>query len=294
VQPQRTIRLLDYIRIIPQYVLPHFVVTKLAYWLAKSENSLIKTLFISWFKNHYQVDMSLAENENANSYASFNQFFTRALKPDARPVDPDSTAIVSPVDGSVSQIGKLNGDSILQAKGHYYTLDQLLAGQEEWCSVFNNGSFATLYLSPKDYHRIHMPCSAILKQMTYVPGKLFSVSPLTASVIPGVFARNERVLCFFESDSGPVAVILVGAMIVGGMETIWQGTVTPPHRNRVNHWHYTDRNPKKIFEKGNEMGRFNLGSTVILLFSENQVTWSKEFSAASEIRMGQKIATINK
>jgi len=270
------------------------VVTKLAYWLAKSENSLIKTLFISWFKNHYQVDMSLAENENANSYASFNQFFTRALKPDARPVDPDSTAIVSPVDGSVSQIGKLNGDSILQAKGHYYTLDQLLAGQEEWCSVFNNGSFATLYLSPKDYHRIHMPCSAILKQMTYVPGKLFSVSPLTASVIPGVFARNERVLCFFESDFGPVAVILVGAMIVGGMETIWQGTVTPPHRNRVNHWHYTDRNPKKIFEKGNEMGRFNLGSTVILLFSENQVTWSKEFSAASEIRMGQKIATINK
>ena len=238
--------------------------------------------------------MSLAANENALNYETFNAFFTRALKPQARPIDDNIQSIISPVDGAVSQIGYINGDSIFQAKGHTYTLDQLLAGQEQWCNTFRNGAFTTLYLSPKDYHRIHMPCSGTLKQMTYVPGKLFSVSPLTARMIPGVFARNERVLCFFETELGPVALIMVGAMIVGGMETVWQGVVTPPHRKRIRHWHYTDPETTKQFNKGDEMGRFNIGSTVILLFKENQIEWNNSVHAESSVIIGQQIATSKK
>ncbi len=235
--------------------------------------------------------MSLAVNEDACSYETFNHFFTRALKPEVRPVNNDNNSIISPVDGAVSQIGNIEGDSIFQAKGHNYTLHQLLAGQDHWCKTFHNGSFSTLYLSPKDYHRIHMPCAGRLTQMSYVPGKLFSVSPLTARMIPGVFARNERVLCFFDTKLGPVAVIMVGAMIVGGMETVWQGCITPPHRDRINHWHYTDDESAKDFDKGDEMGRFNIGSTIILLFAENKIKWNENIVSESGVIVGQEIAT---
>lgn len=287
-QPRNS--LLDYIKIIPQYLAPHFALTRFVFWLAQSRNPLIKSIFIGWFKNHFGVDMSLAANEDAGSYETFNLFFTRALKPEARPVDPDTNSIASPVDGAVSQIGKIEGQAIIQAKGHYYSLPQLLADQEKWCTTFQDGTFTTIYLSPKDYHRIHMPCSGTLKQMTYVPGKLFSVSPLTARVIPGVFARNERVVCIFDTEFGPMALIMVGAMIVGGMETVWQGPITPPHRDRINHWHYTDSEPVKHFDKGEEMGRFNVGSTVILLFPRNQIEWDELLTAGSTVIMGQKIA----
>ncbi len=283
--------MLDFLKIILQYIAPHFLVTKLVYWLAQSKAPVIKNTFIGWFKNHYKVDMSLAVNEDACSYETFNHFFTRALKPEVRPVDYDNNSIISPVDGAVSQIGNIEGDDIFQAKGHRYTLNQLLANQNEWCETFRNGSFVTLYLSPKDYHRIHIPCSGTLKQMSYVPGKLFSVSPLTARSIPGVFARNERVLCFFDTEFGPAAVILVGAMIVGGMETVWHGCVTPPHRDRINHWHYTDTESPRYFSKGDEMGRFHIGSTVILLFGENKIEWVKDITSESGVILGQKIAT---
>lgn len=280
---------LDYIKIIPQYVAPHFALTRLVFWLAQSRNAFIKNTFIRWFKNRYQVDMSLAANEDATSYETFNLFFTRALKPEVRPVFPDNDSIVSPVDGTVSQLGNIENNSIFQAKGHYYTLEQLLGDQKQWCDTFKDGMFSTIYLSPKDYHRIHMPCSGTLQQMTYVPGKLFSVSPLTTRVIPGVFARNERVLCFFDTEFGPLAMILVGAMIVGGMETAWQGVITPPHRGRINHWHYTGAEDSKQLNKGDEMGRFNIGSTVILLFANNRVKWDELITANSSVIMGQRI-----
>lgn len=280
----------DYIKIIPQYVAPHFALTRLVFWLAQSKNRIIKNTFIRWFKNQYNVDMTLAISEDPTSYKTFNLFFTRALKPEVRPIDSDTNSIVSPVDGAVSQVGKIDVDSIYQAKGHRYSLSQLLADQTQWCDIFANGSFTTIYLSPKDYHRIHMPCSGTLKQMTYVPGKLFSVSPLTTRVINGVFARNERVLCFFDTEFGPMALIMVGAMIVGGMETVWQGPITPPHRDRINHWHYTDTDSSKHYNKGDEMGRFNVGSTVILLFGKDQIKWEKQLTADSTVIMGRKIA----
>ena len=234
--------------------------------------------------------MSLAVNENATSYKTFNQFFTRALKPEVRPIAPDVNSIVSPVDGTISQIGPINDDAIVQAKGHHYSLAQLLGDHNEWCDIFKDGLFTTIYLSPRDYHRIHMPCSGTLKQMTYIPGKLFSVSPLTTRVIPGVFARNERVLCFFETEFGPLALIMVGAMIVGGMETVWHGNITPPHRDRINHWHYTESSPVTPFNKGDEMGRFNIGSTVILLFGKNRIEWNNQLDAEMSVTMGEKIA----
>lgn len=280
----------DYIKIIPQYIAPHFALTKLVYWLAQSKLTIIKNTFIRWFKNRYKVDMSLATNEDATSYETFNKFFTRSLKPEVRPVDPKTNSIVSPVDGTISQIGSINGESIVQAKGHNYSLAQLLGGNNEWCDIFKDGQFTTIYLSPKDYHRIHMPCSGTLKQMTYIPGKLFSVSPLTTRVIPGVFARNERVLCFFDTEFGPLALIMVGAMIVGGMETVWHGVITPPHRDHVNHWEYTDSNAIKSFNKGEEMGRFNIGSTVILLFGNQQIEWKKNLDAEMGVIMGETIA----
>lgn len=281
----------DYLKIIPQFIVPHFALTKLVYWFAQSKVPVIKNTFIRWFKNRYKVDMALAVNEDATSFESFNLFFTRALKPEVRPINKNRNSIISPVDGAVSQIGRIDGNAIIQAKGSTYTLERLLAGQKEWCNTFKDGLFSTLYLSPKDYHRIHMPCSGTLKQMTYVPGKLFSVSPLTARVIPSVFAKNERVVCYFETELGPVALILVGAMIVGGMETVWHGSVTPPHGDRINHWYYTDSDSPMNFSKGDEMGRFNIGSTVILLFGKDTIEWSKQVTCESKVIVGQEIAT---
>jgi len=290
--------LVDKIKVWPQYLLPHYLLTDLMFFLTHSKLRVWKNLFTRWFARQYQVDMSLAVNEDLSSYENFNHFFIRPLKPEARPICPDTNCIASPVDGTVSQAGKINDESIFQAKGHDYSLTELLGSQTEWVNKFRNGSFATIYLSPKDYHRIHMPFDGELKQMTYVPGKLFSVSPATTREIPRLFARNERVVCFFETANGPMAVILVGAMIVGSMETVWHGTITPPHGKQLSHWHYGPASseaskPQKevALNKGEELGRFNMGSTVILLFPEDKIDWDSKLKANSSLQMGIKIAT---
>lgn len=268
------------------------------FFLTHSKLRVWKNLFTRWFARQYQVDMSLAENEDLGSYENFNQFFIRPLKPEARPICPETNSIACPVDGTVSQAGNISDESIFQAKGREYSLTELLGSQNEWVDQFRNGNFATIYLSPKDYHRIHMPFDGELKQMTYVPGKLFSVSPATTREIPRLFARNERVVCFFETTAGPMAVILVGAMIVGSMETVWHGTITPPHGKHLSHWNYgstsgEDSKSRKAVKlnKGEELGRFNMGSTVILLFPDGKIEWDAMVQANNGVQMGMKIAT---
>ncbi len=287
----------DKIKAWPQYLLPHFLITDLMYFLTHSKLKVWKNMLIPWFARHYRVDMSLAVNEDLRSYENFNQFFVRPLKPEKRPICSEADSIVSPVDGTVSQAGTINTEAVFQAKGHEYSLTELLGNQQNWVDKFLNGSFATIYLSPKDYHRIHMPFDGVLRQMTYVPGRLFSVSPSTTREIPRLFARNERVVCFFDTTLGPMAVILVGAMIVGSMETVWHGIITPPHGKRLNHWYYTEdttaSSTTKTIElaKGEELGRFNMGSTVILLFPENSIQWTADTEADNSVQLGLKIAT---
>ena len=290
--------LVDKIKVVPQYLLPHYLLTDLMFFLTHSKLRVWKNLFTRWFANQYKVDMSLAVNEDLTSYENFNQFFTRPLKPEVRPICSEANGIACPVDGTVSQAGKINDEAIFQAKGHDYSLTELLGSQIKWVDQFRNGSFATIYLSPKDYHRIHMPFDGKLKQMTYVPGKLYSVSPATTREIPRLFASNERVVCFFETAVGPMVVILVGAMIVGSIETVWHGTITPPHGKRLSHWYYEsvtgeDTTPGKVvnLNKGEELGRFNMGSTVILLFPEDKINWDSIVQANANVQMGMKIAT---
>ncbi len=271
-----------------QYILPQHGLTRLVGKLAASKNKLIKRSFINFFLKQFDINMAEAANEDPESYATFNDFFTRALKIDARPLAGDEKSIVSPVDGVVSQSGKIINGDIFQAKGHSFTLNELVGNESEFIDRYQDGEFATLYLSPKDYHRIHMPVDAELKAMTYIPGRLFSVNPATARTIPRLFARNERVVAHFETDKGPMAMVLVGATIVGSIETIWSGVVTPPTGPVVKTWHYTK--PQHTFKKGDEMGRFLLGSTVVLLFGKDQISWADSCSADSPLRMGEAIA----
>ena len=271
-----------------QYILPQHALTRLVGKLAASKNKLIKRSFINFFLKQFDINMAEAANEDPESYATFNAFFTRALKADARPLAGDEQAIVSPVDGMVSQSGKIINGDIFQAKGHSFTLSELVGNEAEFIDRYQDGEFATLYLSPKDYHRIHMPVDAELKAMTYIPGRLFSVNPATARTIPRLFARNERVVAHFETDSGPMAMVLVGATIVGSIETIWSGVVTPPTGPVVKTWHYNKS--QHTFKKGDEMGRFLLGSTVVLLFGKDQISWAESCSADLPLRMGEIIA----
>lgn len=280
-----------------QYLLPQHGITRLAGKLAASENRFIKRQFIQFFLSNFDIDMTEAANEDPRSYASFNDFFTRALKPDARPIAEDPKAIISPVDGEVSQAGNIINGDIFQAKGHNYALANLLGNEEDFIDSYLGGTFATLYLSPKDYHRIHMPIDAELTAMTYVPGRLFSVNQATARTIPGLFARNERLVVHFITQSGPMAMVLVGATIVGSIETVWAGVVTPPTGPAVKTWHYRSQNSQSqnmqsqhSFKRGDEMGRFLLGSTVILLFGKDQISWADECKAEAPLRMGQVLA----
>jgi phosphatidylserine decarboxylase len=233
--------------------------------------------------------MDEALNSDIASYASFNDFFTRALKPGARPVA--KADLVCPVDGAISQFGPISGDQIFQAKGHRYSTTALVGGDAALAAQFKDGSFATLYLSPRDYHRIHMPCDGRLTQMIYVPGDLFSVNPTTARGVPGLFARNERVVCVFESAHGPFVLVLVGATIVGSMATVWHGVVNPPRLPDVKTWHYADQ--KVELKQGDEMGRFLLGSTVVMLFpkhSRSPLTFNPIWEPARAIRFGEAMA----
>ncbi len=235
--------------------------------------------------------MQEAIEPNPLAYPTYNDFFGRQLKPECRPIDTAPDSIVSPADGSIAQIGKIAEEKILQAKNHNYSLSTLLGNDNSLAATFINGSFATIYLAPKDYHRVHMPLAGKLTAMMHVPGKLYSVSPTTADNIPDLFAKNERVVTIFNTEFGPMAVILVGAMIVGSIETVWHGVVTPPHRAGIRKWEYAEQNIN--LAKGDELGRFKLGSTVILLLPKGLSTWDGELKIDSTIQMGRKLGEIS-
>jgi phosphatidylserine decarboxylase len=272
--------------VLPQYLLPKQALTWLAGKIASARAGTWTTALITWFIGRYQVNMTEAANPDPVSYASFNEFFTRALRADARPLAP--SALICPVDGAISQFGRIERDRIFQAKGHDYTCAALLGGDAALAAPFVDGLFATLYLSPRDYHRIHMPCDGRLTRMVHVPGDLFSVNPTTARGVPGLFARNERVVCLFESAQGPFALVLVGATIVGSMATVWHGVVNPPRPGQVRTWHY-EQVPVAL-RQGDEMGRFLLGSTVVLLFPKGPLRFNPAWAPGRPIRLGEAMA----
>jgi phosphatidylserine decarboxylase len=281
--------------IILQHLAPKQALTRLAGMLANLEAGAVTTAVIRWFVKRYQVNMAEAANPDIASYASFNQFFTRPLKTNARPIV--TAEFICPVDGAISQFGNIEKDQIFQAKGHSYSTLALLAGQKELANKFENGHFACLYLSPKDYHRIHMPCDGTLKSMTYVPGDLYSVNPLTAQNIPNLFARNERVVCEFESEKhGTFVMVLVGATIVGSMATVWHeavdgvknGIINPPRSKNIRTWTYQGENV--VLKQADEMGRFLLGSTVVMCFEKNALQFNADWQPARSIKLGEKMS----
>ncbi|WCM86451.1 archaetidylserine decarboxylase [Acidovorax sp. NCPPB 3576] len=276
----------DRLAVLPQYLLPKQALTALAGRLARAQGGARTTAAIERFIARYRVDMSEAAEPNPAAYATFNDFFTRALRPGARPIA--TAAAVCPVDGAISQFGPIDQDQIFQAKGHRYSTTALVGGDTSLAAQFDNGSFATIYLSPRDYHRIHMPCDGTLLQMVHVPGELFSVNPVTARGVPGLFARNERVVCVFDTPLGKMVLVLVGATIVGSMATVWHGQVNPPRTGELRNWGYADR--RIMLRQGEEMGRFLLGSTVVLLFQRGAVQFSEQWSPARPVRLGEAMA----
>jgi phosphatidylserine decarboxylase len=270
----------------PQYLLPKRLLTRLMGKLADLRGGAFTHAVIRKFVAHYGVDMSEAADPRIESYRSFNDFFTRALREGARPIA--DCAFVCPVDAAISQFGPIEHDQIFQAKGHSYSTRALLGGDQALAHQFDHGHFATLYLAPKDYHRIHMPCDARLVRMIYVPGDLFSVNPLTARHVPGLFARNERVVCVFETAYGPFVNVLVGATIVGSVATVWHGVVNPPRTRDMREWRYERENI--TLAKGAEMGRFLLGSTVVMLFPKNVLTFVADWAPTRPVRLGEPMA----
>ena len=288
---------LDKLRVLPQYFIPQHFITSLVYRITRCEIPWFKNILIKLFISVFDVDMTLANNPDPESYSSFNAFFTRELSAEARPITLDKYTILCPVDGVVSQIGNIKQDNnvgnnmatIIQAKGKSYTLKHLLV-EDEFVSMFSGGTFATLYLAPKDYHRIHMPISGQLTRMIYVPGKLFAVNSHAVRVIDAVFARNERVINIFNTDIGPMAIVMVGALNVGSMETVWAGQITPAKDRIISDIQYPDEDIQ--LQQGQEMGRFNMGSTVILLFPKDVMQWSAEMVADNKIIMGESIGSV--
>ena len=283
--------MLNRLKVLPQYVLPKQLLTNLAGRYASQARGSTTTSVIRWFVKKYQVNMAEALNPDISSYATFNDFFTRALKPGVRPLA--EVELICPVDGAISQFGDIKQDQIFQAKGHSYSTTALVGGDSTLATKFQNGSFATLYLSPKDYHRIHMPCDGTLKRMIYVPGDLFSVNPTTARGVPGLFARNERVVCVFDTAQGSFVLVLVGATIVGSMATVWHGQINPPRSANVREWRYDDE--LISLKQGDEMGRFMLGSTVVMLFPESRsktMAFNPAWTAGGAIRLGQAMCQL--
>ncbi len=276
----------DRLKVLPQYLLPKRALTSYAGWRASRRWGANTTKLIRNFVAKYHVDMSEAAEPNIARYGSFNEFFTRALKDGARPIA--AADWICPVDGAVSQFGTIEHDQIFQAKGHRYSTTALVGGDAALAAEFENGHFATIYLSPKDYHRIHMPCDGTLRRMIHVPGDLFSVNPLTARGVPGLFARNERVVCVFDSARGPFVLALVGATIVGSMATVWHGVVNPPRSAQLREWSYADK--PVALKKGEEMGRFLLGSTVVLLFPKQPMAFNPAWAPARPVRLGEAMA----
>ena len=276
----------DRLAVLPQYLLPKQALTTLAGKFASARLGGLTTSVIRWFVGRYNVNMAEAANPDIASYTSFNDFFTRALKPGARPLA--QADLICPVDGAISQFGPIAKDQVFQAKGHTYSTTALVGGDAAAAARFDNGHFATLYLSPRDYHRIHMPCAGELTRMVHVPGDLFSVNPTTARGVPGLFARNERVVCFFESTDGPFVLVLVGATIVGSMATVWHGQVNPPRTGMLRQWDY----PKGqvSLQQGQEMGRFLLGSTVVMLFPAGPLSFNVAWEPGRPIVLGEAMA----
>ncbi len=274
--------------VLAQYLIPRQAITLLAGRIARARGGLLTTRLIAWFVRRYKVNMLEAANPDIASYASFNDFFTRALKDGARPLA--QADLICPVDGAISQFGRIEGQQIFQAKGHRYSSTALVGGDVALAAQLDNGHFATLYLSPRDYHRIHMPCAARLVRMIYVPGELFSVNPATARCVPGLFARNERVVCVFDRPNGrgTFVLVLVGATIVGSMATTWHGAVNAPRPGRLTEWRYDDQ-PIEL-RQGEEMGRFLLGSTVVMLFPKGALQFNPAWQPGGAIRLGEVMA----
>ncbi len=274
----------DHVKVLLQYLLPKQRLTTFAGRVAGARGGSMTTRLIRWFVGKYGVDMSEAANPDLGSYKSFNDFFTRPLKAGARPLA--AADFVCPVDGAISQFGAINDHHIVQAKGHRFSTAELVGGDNALAAGFRNGSFANLYLSPKDYHRLHMPCDGKLTRMIYVPGALFSVNPITARGVPKLFARNERVVCVFESpEYGPFVMVLVGATIVGSMATVWHGIVNPKRTTKVSEWTYADQSI--VLKKGEEMGRFLLGSTIVMLFRLDTIAFNADWAPERPVRLGE-------
>jgi len=278
----------DRLFVLSQYVLPKQALTALAGKAASARGGAATTAVIRWFVKRYSVNMAEAANADITAYPTFNEFFTRPLKAGVRPIA--NAELVCPVDGAISQFGRIERDQIFQAKGHGYSTTALVGGDAALAAQFENGHFATIYLSPRDYHRIHMPCDGRLLRMIYVPGDLFSVNPATARGVPGLFARNERVVCVFEGPNGPFVLTLVGATIVGSMGTVWHGVVNPPRSRQVREWRYDDQ--QIVLRKGEEMGRFLLGSTVVLLFPQGPLAFNPGWQPAGAVRLGEEMARV--
>lgn len=283
-------QLKPYLFALPQYLLPHHALSKLMGRLTRSQNKVWKRFFIKTAAHLYRVDMNEAAEADLDAYPSFNHFFTRALKPETRPIAARQDAVISPADGIVSQVGEIVDGRIIQAKGKSYSAAELLGGDAARAEPFKGGKFATIYLSPRDYHRLHMPLTGTLREMVHVPGRLFSVNRATAEVVPNLFARNERVAAIFDTEAGPMALVLVGAIFVSSIETVWDGVITPPAGAEVRAWRYPNHPPH--VEKGREMGRFNMGSTVVVLFGGNRIRWLKEVTQEAEVRMGGAIGRV--
>ncbi|MGH8282282.1 MAG: archaetidylserine decarboxylase [Gammaproteobacteria bacterium] len=283
------VSLLDWLKAGAQYLLPQHAITRTAHWLTRIEAPAIKDWLIRSFIRNFNVDMSEAAQPDSRAYPSFNAFFTRALRDGTRPVSQEAGSIACPVDGIVSQCGNIERDFIFQAKDRGFTTEELL-GNATLANNFASGEYATLYLSPRDYHRVHMPLDGALRHVLHIPGHLFSVNPPNTRTVPDLFARNERVVTVFETLAGPTAVVMVGALNVASIETIWAGEITPPRSKQVRTWKYQDN--EIALKKGAELGRFNMGSTVILLFGRNRARWNAALTAGATVRMGQCIGNL--
>lgn len=268
------------------YLLPHHLVSRTILLFTRSEIPLVRNSVVGLYTRLFKLNMEEALEPALSSYRSMNALFTRALKPTARPIDTHPQSLVSPADGGISEFGKINGRQLIQAKGYFYDLNKLLGGQAKLAAAFEGGQFATVYLSPRDYHRVHMPLRGTLTDMIYIPGRLFSVSPKTTRMVPEIFTRNERVACLFDTDFGRMAVVLVGAINVAAIETVWAGLITPPRQKQVVHKHYSET---IVLNKGAEMGRFNMGSTAIVLLEGNNLEMVTQLETGQSVKMGEAL-----
>lgn len=282
----------DWLKTIPQYLLPHHALSRLVLMATRLQITWWKNLLINIIRRHFNISLDEARLKTLDDFPSFNHFFTRELRADARPLATDA-GVVSPVDGCISQIGAIDNGSVFQAKGRSFDVLELLGGDREAAEQFRDGRFTTLYLSPRDYHRIHMPLTGTLKRTIYVPGRLFSVAPHTVRTVPRLFARNERLVCLFDTEAGPMAMVAVGALFVSCIETVWSGVETPPHGYGVRIRDYPESgNGAVTLERGAEMGRFNMGSTVVLLFGKERVEWLENLTAPDHVKMGQAFGNL--